>query len=110
MDAVGRWITASKPSIGSQGSGMIQLRAHGDVQRAITAFTATPPELVIALSLPAGIGVGITGERALIEDADRFITRAGHQAGPYHDCDERLGKRPAEWHSAAAMGITVLSS
>jgi len=61
---------------------------HGDVQRAITAFAATPPELVIAHSCPAGIGVGITGAQSLIEDADRFITRAGHHAGLYHDCGE----------------------
>ena len=70
---------------------------HGDVQRALTAFTATPPELVIAHSCPAGIGVGITGAQSLIEEVDRFITRSGHHAGPYHDCGE--GGLTSLWHA-----------
>lgn len=61
---------------------------HGDVQRTLAAFTSSPPELVIAHSCPARIGVAMTGAQSLIEEADRFITRAGHQAGPYHDCGE----------------------
>jgi hypothetical protein len=61
--------------------------------------------LVISHSCPAGIGIGITGAQSLIEDADRFITRAGHHAGPYHDCGEggltslwnTLPTRPRHW-------------
>jgi predicted phosphodiesterase len=78
---------------------------QGDMQRAIAAFMATPPELVIAHSCPAGIGVGMTGAQALIEDVDRFITRVGHYAGPHYDCGEggltslwrELPVRPHHW-------------
>jgi hypothetical protein len=70
---------------------------HGDVQRAIASFSATPPELVISHSCPAGIGVGIAGAQSLIEDADRFITHAGHHAGPYQDCGE--GGLTTLWHA-----------
>lgn len=70
---------------------------EGDVERAWTAFTATPPELIVSHSCPAGIGVGIEGARWLIEDAERFISRAGYHSGPFHDCGE--GGLTALWHT-----------
>jgi predicted phosphodiesterase len=78
---------------------------EGDVERAITAFTATPPDLLITHSCPAGIGVGMVGALPLIEDVERFISRAGHHSGPFHDCGEggltavwhRLSRRPPCW-------------
>lgn len=78
---------------------------EGDVARAITAFTNTPPEILVTHSCPAGIGVGMEGALPLIEDVERFINRAGHHSGPFHDCGEggltslwrRLRQRPATW-------------
>lgn len=77
----------------------------GDLKRALSAFTAAPPDLIISHSCPAGIGIGMTGALHLIEDADRFITRAGFFAGPFHDCGEggltrlwrQLPRRPSQW-------------
>jgi predicted phosphodiesterase len=67
----------------------------GDVERTLAAFTATPPDLVVSHSCPASIGIGMVGAMQLIEDVDRFITRAGHHAGPFHDCGE--GNLSALW-------------
>ena len=78
---------------------------EGDVERASTAFVATPPDLLVTHSCPAGIGVGMEGARSLNEDVERFIKRAGHHSGPFHDCGEggltalwhRLSQRPPTW-------------
>lgn len=77
----------------------------GDVDRAIAAFTAAPPDVLVTHSCPAGIGIGIHGSMELIEDVGRFITRAGFHAGEFSDCGEggltrvwnRLAKRPPLW-------------
>lgn len=76
-----------------------------DLQRTLSAFTAEPPDLIISHSCPAGIGIGIAGAQHLIQDADRFITRAGFHAGPFHDCGEgnlsrlwrQLPHKPPHW-------------
>lgn len=78
---------------------------EGDVERALAAFTATPPDILVTHSCPAGIGVGMEGALPLIEDVERFINRAGHHSGPFHDCGEggltalwhRLPQRPSTW-------------
>lgn len=78
---------------------------EGDVERTLTTFTATPPDVIVSHSCPAGIGVGMVGALPLIEDVERFVTRAGHHAGPFHDCGEgglcgvwhRLPARPPLW-------------
>ena len=69
---------------------------EGDVERTLAAFTATPPDLIVSHSCPAGVGVGMAGALPLIEDVERFVRRAGHHAGPFHDCGE--GGLTAIWH------------
>lgn len=77
----------------------------GDLERALSAFTADPPDLIVSHSCPAEIGIGVTGAQHLIEDASRFITRSGFHAGPFHDCGEgnltrlwrRLPRKPKHW-------------
>lgn len=77
----------------------------GDVDRAVSTFTDNPPNLIVSHSCPAGIGIGMTGALHLVNDADRFITRPGFSAGPFHDCGEgnltrlwqRLPRKPAHW-------------
>ena len=47
----------------------------------------------------------MVGAMPLIEDVERFISRAGHHSGPFHDCGEggltalwrRLPQRPPLW-------------
>lgn len=72
----------------------------GDIERTLSAFIATRPDVIISHSCPAGIGVGMVGAMALIEDVDRFITRAGHHSGPFHDCGE--GGLTRLWHALPA--------
>jgi predicted phosphodiesterase len=77
----------------------------GDIERALAAFAVDPPDLLVTHTCPAGIGIGIAGAPHLIEDADRFITRAGHHGGPFTDCGEgaltrlwtALAHRPPTW-------------
>jgi hypothetical protein len=60
---------------------------------------------MVSHSCPAGIGIGISGALHLVEDADRFITRPGFSAGPFHDCGEgnltrlwrQLPHKPDQW-------------
>lgn len=61
---------------------------EGDTERALAAFAPSALDLIVSHSCPAGIGIGISGALSLIEDADRFITRAGFHSGPFHDCGE----------------------
>lgn len=90
----------------------------GDVERALSAFTADPPHLLVSHSCPAGIGIGMTGALHLVEDADRFITRPGFSAGPFHDCGEgnltrlwrQLPQKPDQWvfgHFHAVQDRTI---
>jgi predicted phosphodiesterase len=77
----------------------------GDVERAVECFNATPPDLLITHSCPAGIGIGMVGAPSLVEDAQRFITHAGHSGGPVTDCGEgaladlwrRMHRKPNHW-------------
>lgn len=76
-----------------------------DVDRAVELFSRETPDLLVTHSCPAGIGVGMEGAVPLIDDVERFITRAGHFSGPFHDCGEgglshlwtRLSQRPPLW-------------
>jgi hypothetical protein len=76
-----------------------------DVDRAVAAYTATPPDLLVTHSCPARIGVGMVGAPSLADDVEHFVRRAGFSSGPSHDCGEggltdlwnRLPRRPALW-------------
>lgn len=78
---------------------------EGDVERTLVAFTEATLDLIVSHSCPASIGIGMEGALPLIEDAERFINRAGHHGGPVHDCGEggltalwsRLRRRPPLW-------------
>lgn len=78
---------------------------EGDSERALSAFTADPPHLMVSHSCPGGIGIGMAGALHLVEDADRFITRPGFSSGPFHDCGEgsltrlwrQLPHKPDQW-------------
>jgi|GEM_PF-882133 len=78
---------------------------RADTTRALAAFVAQPPDLIVSHSCPASIGIGISGALALVELVDRFVTRAGFHAGPFHDCGEggltrlwrELPRKPAHW-------------
>lgn len=78
---------------------------RADTMRALAAFADHPPDLLVSHSCPAGIGIGISGSLALVELVDRFVTRAGFHAGPFHDCGEggltrlwrELPQKPAHW-------------
>jgi hypothetical protein len=78
---------------------------QADCRRALDAFTAAPPDLLVTHSCPGGIGIGIPGHPALLEPAERFISNAGFRAGPFDDCGdggltrlwEGLTVKPPTW-------------
>lgn len=78
---------------------------EGDIERAATAFTTRPPEVLVTHSCPADVGVGMVGADFLEESVERFVRGAGLNPGPHHDCGEgaltvlwdRLDRRPPLW-------------
>lgn len=71
-----------------------------EADRALAAFTAQPPSLIVSHSCPAGIGLGMRGNPALAAEVLRFVTWAGYDAGPEGDCGERQLERL--WHGLTA--------
>lgn len=89
-----------------------------DVETALHACTARPPDLIVTHSCPAGIGIGMRGNPDLAYSVAQHVHAAGFDGGPVDDCGEpaltrlweRLPRRPATWvfgHFHVARQVTV---